>query len=148
MTFTMGNKQTVFTHEQLEAYQVGVMRGALTPVVGLAALESWPGEWGQHSLVLGVLSARVSVCSIGRDEHGVLGRGRKPPWAGSGPSQHLFPQDCTFFTRKEIMRSVRGGREEDLETTFYTLLEDAVCQDSMLHGRALVVRGWRQRWGG
>lgn len=27
--FTMGNKQTVFTHEQLEAYQVGVMRWAL-----------------------------------------------------------------------------------------------------------------------
>ncbi|ELK26688.1 Calcium and integrin-binding family member 3 [Myotis davidii] len=26
----MGNKQTVFTHEQLEEYQVGVMSGALT----------------------------------------------------------------------------------------------------------------------
>lgn len=29
VVFTMGNKQTVFTHEQLEAYQVGVMGRAL-----------------------------------------------------------------------------------------------------------------------
>lgn len=30
VAFTMGNKQTVFTDEQLEAYQVGVMGGALS----------------------------------------------------------------------------------------------------------------------
>lgn len=38
VAFTMGNKQTVFTHEQLEEYQVGVMSGALCGFVSLGFL--------------------------------------------------------------------------------------------------------------
>lgn len=97
--------------------------------VGLTPLVSWPEEWGQHPLVLGVQSARVPGAALCVESAGVsLGwRGEEGGcWAGSGPSHHLSPQDCTFFTRKEIMRSVWGGREEDLETTFYVVLED-VC---------------------
>lgn len=50
MAFTMGNKQTVFTHEQLEAYQVGVMDWTLGGFgslcflaceMGTASLSSW-----------------------------------------------------------------------------------------------------------
>lgn len=113
----MGNKQTVFTHEQLEAYQVGVMCGA--------ALVSWPEEWGQHPFILGGQSARVpgaALCVASAEMS--MGRRGEEAWVRTGPSQCLSPQDCTFFTRKEIMRSVWGGREEDPETAFYTVLED------------------------
>lgn len=46
--------------------------------MGLAALDSWPEEWEQHPLVPGVQPARVPVCNITRDEHGVAGRGGGP----------------------------------------------------------------------
>lgn len=38
VAFTMGNKQTVFTHEQLEEYQVGVVSGAFSGFVSLGFL--------------------------------------------------------------------------------------------------------------
>lgn len=107
----MGNKQTVFTHEQLEAYQVGVMDQAVggfgSLVVFLAeemrTASLHPGGGGGRSQqeVLGWLCVWIqAVMGCGR------GRRHPPHQAGSGLSQHLSPQDCTFFTRKEIMRSV------------------------------------------
>lgn len=65
---TMGNKQTVFTHEQLEAYQVEGSGGVLS---GFDSFGSVVWEVGTESLHPGVPSAWVpgsfgSVCgSIG-----------------------------------------------------------------------------------
>lgn len=106
----MGNKQAVFTHEQLEAYQVGVMdqaiRGLGSLVVFLAeemGTESihTAGRGRSQQVVLGCLCVWIQA-AMGS------GRGRRHPphQSGSGLSQYLSPQDCTFFTRKEIMRSV------------------------------------------
>lgn len=99
------------------------------PLVGLAALFFWSEDWGQLPLVLSVLSARVpgaALCAaLAEMSVGWWGE-EGGPWAGSGSSRHLSLQDCTFFTRKEIMRSVWGERGEDLDTTFYMVLED-IC---------------------
>lgn len=79
VVFTMGNKQTVFTHEQLEAYQVGVMGWAHRRFGSLGFL-AW--EVGAASFVSGVQSARVpgaALCAAsGRDGCAVGGRGRGP----------------------------------------------------------------------
>lgn len=111
----MGNKQTVFTHEQLEAYQVGMMDQAIGGFGSLVVFLA--EEMGTASLhpggVGGAVSKRSwggSVCGF-RQQWAVGEEGGAPPTparhqAGSGLSQHLSPQDCTFFTRKEIMRSV------------------------------------------
>lgn len=44
--------------------------------------------------------------ALGWPEGAVEGGPRGRVWS----SPRLSPQDCTFFTRKEIMRSVRGTR--------------------------------------
>lgn len=130
-------------------------------MVGLAALVTGPEKWGQHPFVLGVQSARDLDAALhtapGRDGCGVGGERKRVPKAGSGSesSQNLFLQDCTFFTRKEIMRSVWGEREEDTATTFCTSLEGVcnlthcfVAVQELMGALAGMVSGWRQTWGG
>ena len=109
----MGNKQAVFTHEQLEAYQVWVMDQAISGLGSLVVFlaeemgtESFhtAGRGSSQQVVLGCLCVWIQA-AVGS------GRGRRHPptpphQAGSGLSRYLSPQDCTFFTRKEIMRSV------------------------------------------
>lgn len=58
-------------------------------------------------MVLGV-QAQGLLCAAWAEMRMGWWRRKEAPWVGPGPSPHLSLQDCTFFTRKEIMRSVWG----------------------------------------
>lgn len=107
VAFTMGNKQTVFTHEQLEAYQVGGMCGA--------ALVSRPKDWGQHPLDLGGQSARVpgaALCMVLAEISMVWREGEEAPgmaWAkptSLSPGLYLLHEEGNH----EVSLGRKGGR--------------------------------------
>lgn len=89
----MGNKQTVFTHEQLEAYQVGMMDQAIGGFGSLVVFLA--EEMGTASLhpggVGGAQSARgpgVALC-VDSGSDGLWERKEAPPPSPAGIRQGL-----------------------------------------------------------
>lgn len=87
----MGNKQTTFTDEQLEAYQVtlhGSYNNGDRVLLYKVCLFCVRGSTGQQS-VQGVSPAADWLSSS---------------LSASSHCLSVCPQDCTFFTRKEVLR--------------------------------------------
>ena len=112
----MGNKQTVFTHEQLEAYQVGMMDQAiggfgslvvfLAEEMGTASLH--PGGVGGRSQqeVLGWLCVWIQAAMV-------CGRGRRRPPPPPPASGRVWVKPTSLSTGLHLLHE-KGNHEVSL----------------------------------
>lgn len=124
VVFTMGNKQTVFTHEQLEAYQVGVMGRALG---GFGSLGLLAQEMGTASLHPGCAVSKCSgeaLCvASGSDGRGLVGEEGGPPTPGRVWVKPTSLSAGLHLLHEEGNHEVSLGRREEEVETCYTLLD-------------------------
>lgn len=113
----MGNKQTVFTHEQLEAYQVGMMDQAIGGFGSLVVfLAEEMGTASLHPGGVGVQSARglgVALC-VDSGSNGLWERKEAhPPPAPRPASGRVWVKPTSLSTGLHLLHE-KGNHEVSL----------------------------------